>query len=192
MRGQIDSLSGIDIATIEAKDIHWQTGTGICISSGSGRNRTYRYRRGVLTDLGDIEEGLWYQLAEAVAKRCNEQELVEAHYEWEKVHNYTNSPRSQLRLDAMHSYINGLHDRPDWVDYIPFNRKYRPHVLEQAHIVTVINTCCGKPGEVTQEQIDRAGQGRIACPHCGRWSPFVICGEDETPPWVECWDATAE
>ena len=35
-----------------------------------------------------------------------------------------------------------------WVNFIPFNREYRPEVLEHASLVTVINECCGKPGEV--------------------------------------------
>ena len=46
--------------------------------------------------------------------------------------------------------------------------------LEHASLVTVINECCGKPGEVTQEQIDGACTGTVACPHCGRWSSFSI------------------
>ncbi|MFR6041929.1 MAG: hypothetical protein ACLUHL_11220 [Dysosmobacter welbionis] len=85
----------------------------------------------------------------------------------------------------MHKYSMSLQDWPEWVDYIPFNRKYRPQVLEQAHIVTVFNACCGKPGEVTQEQIDRAWRGQIACPCCGRWSLFSICLPDGTLPWEE-------
>lgn len=181
----IDSLAGLDLSAITRKDIRWHVSTGISISSGSGRNKSYSYRHGVLTDLGDIELGLWRQLAASLAERLGEQWLVDALIEWNQAHNYTRSPLNEVRLDALRSYINGLYDRPEWVDYIPFNRKYRPQVLEQAHIITVFNVCCSKPGEVTQEQIDRAWQGQIACPCCGRWTVFAPCLPDGTLPWEE-------
>lgn len=185
MPKQIDSLSGIDLDSLRLEDIRWHSSTGIAISSGSGRDRTYSYRTGVITDLGDIKTSLWRQIAEAVAQRRGEQWLVDALTEWERAHNYTKVSASQLRLEALHKYSMSLQDWPEWVDYIPFNRKYRPQVLEQAHIVTVFNACCGKPGEVTQEQIDRAWRGQIACPCCGRWSLFSICLPDGTLPWEE-------
>ena len=185
MPKQIASLSGIDLDSLRLEDIRWHSSTGIAVSSGSGRDRTYSYRTGVITDLGDIKTSLWRQIAEAVAQRRGEQWLVDALTEWERAHNYTKVSASQLRLEALHKYSMSLQDWPEWVDYIPFNRKYRPQVLEQAHIVTVFNACCGKPGEVTQEQIDRAWRGQIACPCCGRWSLFSICLPDGTLPWEE-------
>ena len=75
-------------------------------------------------------------------------------------------------------HVARLFDNPLWADYVPFNRKYRPDALKAAHLVTVINECCKKPGEVTQEQIDHALNGTIACPCCGRWSPFH-CYEEQ-------------
>ena len=47
-----------------------------------------------------------------------------------------------------------------------------PEALEAAHLVTVVSECCHTPGEVTQEQIDHAANGMVACPCCGKWSPF--------------------
>ena len=79
-----------------------------------------------------------------------------------------------VRHKALQLHISRIFDNPRWVNFIPFNREYRPEVLEHASLVTVINECCGKPGEVTQEQIDGACTGTVACPHCGRWSSFSI------------------
>ena len=79
-----------------------------------------------------------------------------------------------MRHKALQLHISRIFDNPRWVNFIPFNREYRPEVLEHANLVTVINECCGKPGEVTQEQIDGACTGTVACPHCGRWSSFSI------------------
>ncbi len=181
---RIDSLDGIDLSTVSLSDVRWQIGSGIAISSGSGRDKKYRYRNGVITNIGDIEEHIWYQLVEQIAQRDNEVWLVDALAVWEGEHNYLRRSPAQIREEALELYSMRIFDQPEWVVYIPFNRRFRPDVLDGAHIVTVINDCCKKPGEVTQEQIDRAYGGTVACPHCGRWSTFSIVS-GEVPPWEE-------
>lgn len=54
-------------------------------------------------------------------------------------------------------------------------------------IVYVRNECCHKISPVTQEQIDHAYNGTIPCPHCGRWSEFIVLGIRLQPePLVPC------
>lgn len=129
---------------------------------------------GVQTSLGEIEKGVWYQAAEALIQKAGEQKLLEALTDWESRHNYAKDSARTVRHKALQLHISRIFDNPRWVNFIPFNREYRPEVLEHASLVTVINECCGKPGEVTQEQIDGACTGTVACPHCGRWSSFSI------------------
>ena len=116
----------------------------------------------------------WYQAAEALIQKAGEQKLLEALTDWESRHNYAKDSARTVRHKALQLHISRIFDNPRWVNFIPFNREYRPEVLEHARLVTVINECCGKPGEVTQEQIDGACTGTVACPHCGRWSSFSI------------------
>ena len=183
-RIRIDSLDGLDLLTIPLSDVRWQVGSGVALSSGSGRDKKYRYRNGVITNIGDIEEHIWYQLVEQIAQRDSEVWLVDALTIWKGEHNHTCTSPSKIREDALQSYSMRIFDQPEWVHYIPFNRRFRSDTLIGAHIVTVINDCCKKPGEVTQEQIDRAYDGTVACPHCGRWSKFSVVAEEE-PPWEE-------
>lgn len=180
--GRIDSLGGFDLSTLRLSDIGWKFGTETVISSGEGRNKTYRYQDGVMTELGDIEEHLWYSLVEHIAQRDSEAWLVDALVAWEKERNYTCISLSKIREEALRLYSVRIFDQPEWVHYIPFNRRFRPDILAGAHIVTVVNACCKKPGEITREQINRVRDGKIACPHCGRWSAFSIVS-DEEPPW---------
>lgn len=182
---QIDNIESIDLSTVTLSELRWQFGTGISISKGSGRDKTYSYRCGVMTDLGDIKEEIWYQIVSHIVKRNHEEEIVDALFTWHKEHNYLSNTNAQLRCEALQSYASRLWELPQWVDYIPFNRRFFPQVLEGAHIVIVVTSCCGKPGEVTQERIERAWCGQISCPHCGRWSSFVICGSEAAPPWDE-------
>jgi len=172
--GQINSLSEIDMEHLSFEDIRWQYGTFHPASTGSGRDKKYSSWRGVQTNLGEIEKGVWYQAAEALIQKAGEQKLLEALTDWESRHNYAKDSARTVRHKALQLHISRIFDNPRWVNFIPFNREYRPEVLEHARLVTVINECCGKPGEVTQEQIDGACTGTVACPHCGRWSSFSI------------------
>lgn len=171
---RIDSASAIDPTSLSFSNLYWRYGTGVDTSTGKGYYKKVSYRSGVMTKLGDIEIAVWIQLMEQLIEKSGEQWLLDALIQWEKEHNYTKASASKLRESALELHSARIFDNPDWVCYIPFNKRFRPDVLEQAHIVTVVNECCGLPGEVTQEQIDRAHDGGICCPHCGRWSKFEI------------------
>ena len=178
----INSIEQLDLNTITTADIRWKYGTFRPYSTGSGRDKKHFSRSGVATAIGDIQEDLWYQVAEHIAKRDGEEWLVDALAQWNKEHNYGKDSPTELRRDALQSYSYRIFDNPQWVLYVPFNQRYRPEVLETARLVTVVCDCCEKPGETTQEQIDRGQNGKVSCPHCGRWSTFTILSE-ELPPW---------
>lgn len=174
----IDSVSGLDPASISFSNLCWRYGTGVDTSTGKGIYKKHSYRHGVMTKLGDIELKVWIQLMEQLIEKSGEQWLQDALLQWEKEHNYAKSSAAKLRETALELHSARIFDNPEWIYYIPFNRQFRPDELEQAHIVTVINECCGLPGDVTQEQIDRAYNGGICCPHCGRWSKFGLMGHN--------------
>lgn len=135
---QIDSILQLDLDTITFSDIHWRYGTFWPYSTGSGRDKKHFSRSGVATPIGDIQEDLWYQVAEHIAKREGEEWLVDALTQWNKEHNYMKESPSELRKDALQSYSHRLYDNPRWVDFIPFNRRFRPEVLESARLVKVV------------------------------------------------------
>ena len=129
---------------------------------------------GVRTNIGEIEENVWYLAAERLIRQNGEQEILDALVQWGTEHNYLKAPAEAVRKEALHLHVNRIFDDPRWVDFVPFNRRYRPEVLQTAHLVTVVNECCQKPGVVTQEQIDASDNGTVAYPCCGRWSPFRV------------------
>ncbi|MCC8026640.1 MAG: hypothetical protein LIP16_15240 [Clostridium sp.] len=180
---RIDSVSGVDPASINFSNLRWKYGTGVDTSTGKGIYKKHSYRNGVMTELGDIELKVWFQLMEQLIEKSGEQWLQNALLQWEKEHNYAKASAAKLQESALELHSARIFDDPEWVCYIPFNKRFRPDVLEQAQLVTVINECCGLPGEVTQEQIDRAAyNGSVCCPHCGRWSPFKRVGENNGAP----------
>lgn len=177
---RINHLNELDASALTFENLRWQYGVFHTLSTGSGRNKKYSYWNGVQTKLGEIEETLWYQLAEMLIQQSSEQELLSCLIQWGSEHNYINAPASEIRKNALDLHISRIFDNPKWVGFIPFNRRYRPEVLETAHLVTVVTDCCKQPGEVTQEQIDAAYQGEIACPHCGVHSSFSAVGQEDT------------
>lgn len=166
----LDTASSMSFATLR-----WKYGTGIDTSTGNGYYKKVSYRHGVMTELGDIEESIWYQLMEQLIEKSGEQWLLDALVQWEKEHNYTRATPATIQKKALQLHSARIFDNPQWVCFLPFNRRFRPDALDGAHIMTVVNQCCGLPGEVTQEQIDRSYDDTIYCPHCGRWSRFSIC-----------------
>ncbi len=140
-----------------------------------------------LTNLGEIEEKDWCRLAEAVIERDGEVHLLKHLIQWCTEHNYTGASAAELRKEALQLHIDRVFDNPRWGGYLPFNKRYRPEVWRAAHIVYVRNECCHKISPVTQEQIDHAYNGTIPCPHCGRWSDFIVLGIRLQPePLVPC------
>ena len=55
---------------------HFQTGQSYVVS-GTGRNRIYGYRNGVMCQLGDIERSEWIEMVKDMIRRSGEQKLYE-------------------------------------------------------------------------------------------------------------------
>lgn len=126
--------------------LHFQTGRAYIIS-GQGRNRVYGYRSGVQCNLGDIDSSDWVRMVKDVISREGEQQLHAAR----------------------------IFDNEAWVDFLRFNRKYRPDVVTSARLVRIRPMCCKMPGEITQTMLEQHKSTNTApCPHCGRWAEYEL------------------
>ncbi len=172
------SLIQKPIEELEFSDLRVRYGTGRSIFvSGSGRDKKYRYRYGVMTNLGDLEISEWKSLMKALIEYHGEQELQEQIRQWSQ-ERYPRAHRNDgIEQEALELHAARIFDNPVWVDYIPFNRRYRPEVLKTAQLIWIEPSCCQKPGQITKEQLDKAVQmeHRIFCPHCGRCVDYRIC-----------------
>lgn len=170
-----------DRKNLEFKRLRIHYFTGKSLSSGVGRNKSYSYIDYALTDAGEIEIPKWKSLAHQLISQYDEGRLQENLLEWEGEHNYTRSNQSQLELNSLELHVARMFDNPLWVDYVPFNQKYRPMILDEAHLVWIRTACCEEPGLTTQEQVDAAGgskgNGMTHCPCCGRRSAFEVIDE---------------
>lgn len=163
--------------TFETLRVRYGTGRAFLIRT-EGRHKVYGYRKGVMTELGDLDLKEWRRLAMELVQTSQEQQLYQNMLEWRQEHNNCRRSNPELEIDALELHMSRIFDDPLWVDYIPFNRRYRPEVLDPSRLVWIKTECCGEPGEVTRERLEYEN-GCIPCPICGRWSAFELCSDDK-------------
>jgi len=174
MRERINSLEEIDLSGLTFDKIRWKYSTGIDESTGKRENKVFKYRSGVMTEIGDIEISVWCKLAETLIASEGENELhrkLMEHLKERPNSMYRNL--DEVRQHALQLHVMRIFDDPAWVDYIPFNRKYRPEAVSHKQFIHEITPCCQKTGEITSEQIRFDGtEKKTFCPHCGRFITF--------------------
>ena len=154
--------------------LHFQTGRAYIIS-GEGRNRVYGYRSGVQCNLGDVDSADWVRMVKNVISREGEQQLYQQLLQHLKDHNYAKETKSELEFNALQLHAARIFDNEAWVDFLRFNRKYRPDVAVSARLVRIRPICCKMPGEITQTMLEQHKSTNTApCPHCGRWAEYEL------------------
>ena len=119
-----------DIQKLAFEQVHVQYWTGRSfIVSGTGRDRKYGYRHGCMTQIGDIEFSQWKEIVQYLIERDGEQQLQKDLFGWVKdtctwLHTQEEQEEYSLSLHA-----SRIFDCKEWIDYVEFNKLYRPDVL---------------------------------------------------------------
>ena len=114
------------------EDIRVQTYTGRFIPDyGLQDKRAGRYRSGMLTKIGDIEEHEWIVYAEELVRRNGDEALFKQLKSWYRDTAHWFESEMDLKRYTLVCLIDGIPNDPQWVDYIAFNAKYRPERLQQ-------------------------------------------------------------
>ena len=178
-REKIDSIMQVDCTQITRDNLRYlyRTGQNI-VSKNSQGNKISRYRTGVETPIGDIEVSLWMELVQKLIEKENDQEIFRQLLEWEKIENRIESKTNgDMLLDALQSYTYRIYDNKGWWDYVRFNMKYRPEILDNdTELMPVRFACCGRESRIPAEQIYRnhEEQEAVPCPYCNIGTTFTI------------------
>lgn len=100
------------------------------IISGSGRNRKYGYRKGCLTELGDIEVSQWKELIRYLIERDGELKLQKNLLNWVKDSCPWLHTQEEQEDYALELHASRIFDCKEWVAYGNFNKMYRPAVVQ--------------------------------------------------------------
>ena len=76
--GMITSINELDLNDITFEKMHWEYGTLMSRSVGKRSEKQTYYTKGVKTPMGEIEESVWYELAEFMVQREHEEAPLRA------------------------------------------------------------------------------------------------------------------
>ena len=114
------------VESLEFEDlrVHFFTGKAILLS-GSGKDKKYTYRSGVMTDVGDIELSKWRELVHGLIEKTHEQVLYEQLLKWVKDCCPFQHTREEIETYALELHASRIFDNPRWSAYGVFNQQYR-------------------------------------------------------------------
>lgn len=96
---------------------------------GSQDKKAGKYRIGVMTKLGDIEEKDWIRYAEELVRRNSEEALFKQLKSWYRQTTPWLRDEKDLHRYTLECFVARIFDYPNWVDYEAFNRRHRPELL---------------------------------------------------------------
>ena len=96
---------------------------------GSQDKKAGKYRIGVMTKLGDIEEKDWIRYAEELVRRNSEEDLFKQLKSWYRQTTPWLRDEKDLHRYSLECFVARIFDNPNWVDYEAFNRRHRPDLL---------------------------------------------------------------
>ena len=99
---------------------------------GSQDKKAGKYRIGVMTKLGDIEEKDWIRYAEELVRRNNEEALFKQLKSWYRQTTPWLRDEKDLHRYTLECFVARIYDNPNWVDFVAFNERYRPEVLNKS------------------------------------------------------------
>lgn len=114
----------LDGLTFEKVSLKYGTGRSNTFNTPNGKKTSYRH--GVMTEIGDIEVSVWMQIVEYLIRKANEIELYNNLLEWVTDTMKWSESEAERRKYALELHAARIFDNPKWVDYIAFNKKYRP------------------------------------------------------------------
>lgn len=176
---KIEQLHGVELTFENLRD-KYGTFRSERITDGRLGEKRYRSRVGVQTEVGDIVEPLWMNLVKDLIIQSGEETLYKQLKAFLQINRGRIQEKNSLEKEALELHAARIFDNPMWVCFIPFNKKYRPEILETADLVTIITDCCNKPGKVTKQRIEwnKYYKG-TDCPHCGKLSSFRYASKEE-------------
>ena len=143
----------------------------------NGRKVT-RFISYVHTRRGNVERSQWQSMVRELIREAGEEELFQQLLEWTGERTLWLKTEKERENYALELHASRIFDKEEWVDFVPFNRKYRPARLASVGLVPVVADCGGKEFITTLAQIQN-DIGTVSCPYCGRFSNYKKKGNED-------------
>ncbi|MBR4855446.1 MAG: hypothetical protein IKU94_02345 [Bacteroidaceae bacterium] len=104
------------------EDIRVRVHTGRFVRDFSSQDKhAGKYRSGMLTKIGDIEEHEWFAYAEELIRRNGDEPLFKRLKSWYRENCAWLRGEKELHRYTLECFVAGIHNCPDWVDYEAFH-----------------------------------------------------------------------
>ena len=128
---QIDNINQVNLSDLTYARLNMRYGTGRGWTEKRNGEKRDIYRHGVATELGDIEISLWQRLVLMLIERERETELFLQLKQWISERCvWCKTDKNELQNYTLKLFAARIFDNPEWVDYIQFNRRYRPEKIK--------------------------------------------------------------
>ncbi len=131
----INSLAQIqqsieELSFDDVRELHG-TGRSYQVEKRRYEDKGYTYRHGIQTKIGDIELSVWYELVERMIRLKGQEELYNQLLTWVEEEVAWCKTKEEVKDYALKLHAMQIFDDPEWVDYIPFNKRFRPKRIEE-------------------------------------------------------------
>ena len=127
MIGEINEIAqipeGFSLSQISCKH---RTGRAVLIRDGGKGQKEYRYRSGMMTELGDIREDVWVAAVEKYARENGDEALVDAYLKWTRDRTPWMKTEAARKTYALELYADRMCDNSSWAGYQDFADNYMP------------------------------------------------------------------
>lgn len=128
---RIDNINQVNLSDLTYACLNMRYGTGRGRTEKRNGEKRNIYRHGVATELGDIEISLWQRLVLMLIERERETELFLQLKQWISERCvWCKTDKNELQNYTLKLFAARIFDDPEWVDYIQFNRRYRPEKIK--------------------------------------------------------------
>lgn len=161
-----------DTTEIGLKDLAVNSRSVRSTATGRGDNKVITYRHGIATNLGNIERGLWKEVAaEVVQRECDERNL-------KNMVAFLSEGRARSREadaiyeEAIELCIEQSFDNPEWAYFVLYNEMFRPEALVGTDLVSVLPLWCHETIRATKKQL--RDPYWFFCPRCSRRTAYTF------------------
>ena len=109
--------------TFEDISCQYSTGRSIYLR-GTGRNKEYEYRNGVMTKLGDIEQEVWKEAVKYLIDKTGELEVYCALKAWTRDNCAWLHNEKQLEEYTLEIHSSRTFENKEWKSYKDFYQNY--------------------------------------------------------------------
>lgn len=174
-QNRIDRIESLDVKKLTCEDISPHYGTGQAATVMKRYEKVSVYRKGIGTNVGDIELSVWREIVRRIIERDHETDIFNNLLEYIKEDTVIHRNKEEQEHEALELYARRIFEEEEWLGFVPFNERYYPERLKTTEFVKVRFSCCGEITTMTRARAEWSPGKKGGCPKCKCYAEYEIC-----------------